>query len=352
MPDLTAAYGERAVLQGVNLELPARGVLALMGPGGAGKSTLLRILAGMHTSQPELVVSGELMPDPDAVELVAQRAVNYVSTVRENLVSALPNRSRLTRLEQEEILERLFTRLGVEQLSARKEEKMLALGAGERRLVAIVRAAVRQPQLVLLDEPSVGLDEAERETLIDCVRRLSMLCGVVYSTHNRRDALELGASVALLSGGTIQEVGEAKRFFLNPSSTAGLQYVDSGNCALPAPSIPPSGETSRAALIPRGFRWVIRDRLGGVPRPGLLREGAEDEAGLRLLQIDTLVGLEETKIELSPHFEYLWFPIPDMGAPVLSECIPVLQQVESRIAGGKRVVFHCKGGLAFSRDIR
>ncbi|MCA9642968.1 MAG: ATP-binding cassette domain-containing protein, partial [Myxococcales bacterium] len=255
MPDLTAAYGERAVLQGVNLELPARGVLALMGPGGAGKSTLLRILAGMHTSQPELVVSGELMPDPDAVELVAQRAVNYVSTVRENLVSALPNRSRLTRLEQEEILERLFTRLGVEQLSARKEEKMLALGAGERRLVAIVRAAVRQPQLVLLDEPSVGLDEAERETLIDCVRRLSMLCGVVYSTHNRRDALELGASVALLSGGTIQEVGEAKRFFLNPSSTAGLQYVDSGNCALPAPSIPPSGETSRAALIPRGFRW-------------------------------------------------------------------------------------------------
>lgn len=343
--NLAAAYGERAVLQDVSLELPARGVLALMGPGGAGKSTLLRILAGMDAAQPELVVNGELELDTADVELVAQRAVNYVSTVRENLVSALTNRSRLTRLEQDELLRRTFLRLGVGSLAARRDTRMVELDAGERRLVAIVRAAVRRPALVLLDEPSVGLDPTGRAALLECVRQLAKHCAVVYSTHNRRDALELGATVALLSGGTIQEVAPADRFFSRPETPAGRQYVESGNCALPPPSVPASGINVRAAMVPRGFRWVIRDRLGGVPRPGLIRDLRDDVEGLRSLGIDLLVGLEETRIEVSPHLQYIWFPIPDMGAPPPAECIPLLQKVEAHLAAGKRIAFHCKGGL-------
>jgi branched-chain amino acid transport system ATP-binding protein len=171
---LGAGYGAIRVLEGVDLDVPAGGLTAVVGANGAGKTTLLRALSGLIPRVGAVHVDG--VPLPRAPAAVVARGVGHVPegrelfpqlTVRENLelgAWSLAGRQRAARLEE---VIGLFPRL-VE----RRRQLAGSLSGGEQQMLAIARALMSRPRLLMLDEPSLGLAPRMVDELLGLVHRL------------------------------------------------------------------------------------------------------------------------------------------------------------------------------------
>jgi ABC-2 type transport system ATP-binding protein len=189
---LVKRYGEREALRGIDLAADPGELVAIIGPNGAGKTTLLSILAG--TLKPD---AGELGVDAGDVGWVPQQAALYRRlTVEENLL--------------------LFARLeGHEDPHASTEEMLELAGLGERRGEVVARLSggnqqriniaiglLSRPAVLLLDEPSVGLDPRQRARLWEFVSRLAGRgTTVIFSTHDIQEAERYGRRLLVLADG-------------------------------------------------------------------------------------------------------------------------------------------------------
>lgn len=350
------AFGDRVVLHRVDLTLKHGALVVLMGPGGSGKSTLLRTLSGSNASQPDLRTWGTIQlsgldwksaPSPS---LVVQSARLYLASVFDNVVQGL-QRSRLTISEQRDRVVALLEDMGLDELKDRLSERAVDLTLGQQRRLAIVRAMSSGPKLLLVDEPTAGLDDADRNSLLDLLVTVRSKAAVLLVTHNRQDALSLGADAAFLEAGTIIERVNgrdlATRWESAPPLSVGLHNLRHDVVvAPPAPPPPPAQYTPS----PQGFHWIFPGSLGGAARPGLLRDTEDDLADLRTLNVKYLVCLEETRPisddELAPYeMSAVHFPIVDMDAPSVQAMSSLCIQFDAMIASQRAVVVHCRAGL-------
>ena len=193
---LEAGYGESLVLRGVSLRVQERQVVAIIGPNGAGKSTLLKAAYGLLRPRAGTIrFDGEELRDlrPDRVtrrglNLVPQLANVFPSlTVGENLkVGAVPLPRGERRAEIESVLE-LFP-----LLHERRRQRAGTLSGGQRKLLAIARALVTRPRLLLLDEPSAGLAPQAVELVFDKLREINERgIAIAMVEQNARRALAL-----------------------------------------------------------------------------------------------------------------------------------------------------------------
>lgn len=360
------AFGGTPVLADVDLEVPMRGLVVLVGPAGSGKSTLLRTLAGLNEAHPSLSTWGtaELV---GGAGFVMQHSRFFMNTVRENLASALPNRSRLDRATQTELARTMLCRSGLGALVENLDAEVVSLSQTEQRMLAIVRATAGDPALLLADEPTSGLDDEAAVDVLALLRAQALLRAVLFVTHNRRHAMAAGGKTILLAGGRVVEAAPTSRFFAEPKTEPGKRFVATGGCALPSPGAnaadlddssprpPPLSHAARVAIErgdrgPRGFFWVVPGRLGGLPRPGIVADLDRDIDGLQRLGVDVLVNLEET-LSVDPArladagIEAVHFPVPDMGAPSIARAAELCRDVATRIGAGRIVAFHCRAGL-------
>ncbi len=360
------AFGGTPVLADVDLEVPRRGLVVLVGPAGSGKSTLLRTLAGLNEAHPSLSTWGTAELG-GRTGLVMQHSRFFMNTVRENLVSALPNRSRLDRTTQTELAREMLGRSGLGSLVENLDAEVVTLPQTEQRMLAIVRATAGDPALLLADEPTSGLDDDAAVDVLALLRAQALHRAVLFVTHNRRHAMAAGGRTVLLAGGRIVEAAPTSSFFAEPKTEPGKRFVATGGCALPSPGAsaadldessprpPPLSPAARVAIErgdrgPRGFFWVVPGRLGGLPRPGIVADLGRDIEGLKSLGVDVLVNLEET-LSVDPALlseagiEGIHFPVPDMGAPSIARSAALCADVASRIGRGRVVAFHCRAGL-------
>jgi atypical dual specificity phosphatase len=366
------AFGGQIVLGNVHLDLPARGMHVLLGPAGAGKSTLLRTLAGLNDRQPALrtwghaLIQGEPLAESTRPALVHQHVRLLVSTVRENLVSALEDRAALSQPEQTNRIRALLDRQGEAGLKSRLADAVVTLPLGEQRIVAILRSAATASPVLLADEPTASLDEEEAARIVGLLRRLSEERLVIVVTHNQAHARALGGVSILLAGGRIQELERTQSFFTAPKSDAGREFVGRGTCSLPGPAARPEDLSEgvpaptplpvvvrRAVegyLGPRDFYWIEPGRLGGMPRPGIVNPLEQDLEALTRLGVTMLVTLEEPRLvapETLARFgmRSIHFPIPDMRAPDLVSAASLCDRVATLLDAGDVVVMHCLAGL-------
>lgn len=153
------------MLAAIDLVLPSVGMTVLLGPSGSGKSTLLRTLAGHNATHPSLGVWGDVAcAAPPA--LVAQHARFFIDTPREHLIAALPDRARLTKPEQLAVVQR---RLLDEDLGAVLDLLDHLLAPLDQRRLALARAVIPGPQVIMLDEPTAGLPEPDAEVQLDAL---------------------------------------------------------------------------------------------------------------------------------------------------------------------------------------
>ncbi|MDT0268995.1 ATP-binding cassette domain-containing protein [Streptomyces sp. DSM 44915] len=199
---LGPAGRSRAVLDNLELTVERDEFLVVVGPSGSGKSTLLRILAGL-----EPLDAGTLArPDrptaegpPPPIGVVFQQPLLYPwLTVRQNIALGQRYRANRDRFDATAVDE-LLDRLGLDGLGDAWPDQ---LSGGQAQRVAVARAVVVRPDILLLDEPFSALDPATRATLQDWLREIVAALGltVVLVTHDVDEALYLGRRIALLDG--------------------------------------------------------------------------------------------------------------------------------------------------------
>jgi branched-chain amino acid transport system ATP-binding protein len=218
---LEAGYDDALVLRGVSLEADADEIVAVIGPNGAGKSTMLKAVYGLVTRRAGSVRFGGddvtgLRPDR-----LTRRGLNFVPqtenvfptlTVAENLhVSALV----LPKDERRAAIERMRELFPI--VVERSRQRAGTLSGGQRKLVALARALVTKPRLVLLDEPSAGLSPLAMDTVFDKLVEISALgIGIVMVEQNARRALALAHRGYVLDTGRNAIAGTGAELLRDP----------------------------------------------------------------------------------------------------------------------------------------
>jgi zinc transport system ATP-binding protein len=202
---LDLGYGERRVLHAVDLEVRRGEMWFFIGPNGTGKTTLLRAILG--SLEP---VAGELWLDP---RLAGRERQGYVPQILE-LNPTLPTTvrefaslgfvgSRVPRRERAAALQKALHSVG---LDGRERASLRALSGGQRQRALVARALVRRPSLLLVDEPTEGLDVAAADAFRDTVSELNRRDGLtlIFVTHNLLLASRLATHVALFHDGHVR----------------------------------------------------------------------------------------------------------------------------------------------------
>ncbi|NMN56244.1 ABC-2 type transport system ATP-binding protein [Xanthobacter sp. SG618] len=238
---LTAGYGARTVLAGVDLVLRAGTVTALVGPNGAGKSTLVRAICGRIPPRTGVIrICGIPAAESEArarIGLAPQDIALYRAlTIAENL-AVFARLAGVRRADVAACVARVMARTGIEE---RANERIDRLSGGWQRRANVAAALVGNPRLLVLDEPTVGVDAPARADLAALVQRLAADgLGILVITHDFAFAEEVAERVAILSEGRIALEGRlaaliAARFpnqrraavtFATPPSPNGRQVL-------------------------------------------------------------------------------------------------------------------------------
>ena len=228
---LRKSYGVREVLRGVDLDAARGEVVALLGPNGAGKTTLVSIIAGLRRADAGQVRVGDVdaLTAPEAARALlglAPQALGIYPTLsaRQNLelfagIAGLRGARGRARIAD------VAAALNLTDLMDRRAG---VLSGGQQRRLHTAMAMVHQPQLLFLDEPTVGADVESRRQILDQVRRLADSgCAVVYATHYLSEVEDLDATVAVLVDGRIVTTGTVADL-VTRHATGGLRLTFDG----------------------------------------------------------------------------------------------------------------------------
>ena len=229
--DLAKSHGPSFTLEVASLEVQRGEVLAVVGPNGSGKSTLLRLLAGLETPTRGQIRIGDDQVPADQMSLATRRRLTMVfqhplllsGTVRHNLHYGLALRGH-----QNGAAEKVQAALEDFGLAAIARQATHTLSGGQRQLVAVARALLVEPDLLLLDEPTANLDPASVAVVEQVLARDHMQRGttMIWSTHNLFQARRVSNRTALLFNGELVEVGPTAEFFNSPGDPRTADFVN------------------------------------------------------------------------------------------------------------------------------
>jgi branched-chain amino acid transport system ATP-binding protein len=222
LKDVVAFYGDFQALFGVSFEVRPNEVLALLGGNGAGKTTCLRVISGLlrprtgtvhfegkdiTRTPPDTIVDLGIAHVPEGRQLFPEM------TVEENLYlgSQLP-RARAHRAQNLERMYALFPRLG-----ERKRQLAGTLSGGEQQMVAISRALMSEPKLLMLDEPSLGLSPKLTEQTLAAVREIAKSVTVMIVEQKVMEGLEISDRGYVIEHGKLVKEGAAAQLISDPS---------------------------------------------------------------------------------------------------------------------------------------
>jgi spermidine/putrescine ABC transporter ATP-binding subunit len=226
-------FGAIAAVDSVDLEINRGEFFALLGPSGCGKTTLLRMLAGFEVpSQGEIFIDGEQMssvpPYRRPVNMVFQ---NYAIFPHLNVFQNIAFGLRKDRLSADDLKARVNDALSLIKMESYGERKPDELSGGQRQRVALARALVKNPKVLLLDEPLGALDKNLREQMQLELRQLQKAVGVtfVFVTHDQEEALTMSDRIAVMCAGKVLEVGSPSDLYERPKTRFVADFLGTMN---------------------------------------------------------------------------------------------------------------------------
>lgn len=230
--DFNAGYPKRPVIRHLNVPMLPRGkITVLLGPNGSGKSTLLRSLAGLNRAEGQLILDGhDLMPMPFArraeqVVYLPQSlpAGVHLHVLESIIVAQRASGSHSKQVETTEQVMTLLQQLGIEHLALSYLDQ---LSGGQKQLVGLAQSLIRQPSLLLLDEPLSALDLNYQFHVMDLVRKETQKRNIVtvVVVHDINIALRHGDRVLMLKDGNLIADGEPEEV-ITPESLARVYGV-------------------------------------------------------------------------------------------------------------------------------
>jgi ABC-type sugar transport system ATPase subunit len=213
-------------VKGLDLEIRDGEFLVLLGPSGCGKSTTLRMLAGLEDVTEGSIHIGDakvndLPPGARGLGMVFQSYALYPHmTIGENLSFGLRMAKGAARPSDAEIVVMVQDVAELMELTDQLDKKPKALSGGQRQRVALGRALIRNPSVLLMDEPLSNLDAELRHQMRNELRRLHDQHGTttVYVTHDQIEAMTLADRIAILDDGVLQQCGPPLEVYNNPAN--------------------------------------------------------------------------------------------------------------------------------------
>jgi len=221
------SYGPIDAVRGLDLEVPRGVCFGLLGPNGAGKSTTMRMLTAQTLAdRGEIEVLGHVLPGRSKqarmeMGVVPQLDNLDVELTARQILAVFARLYRVPRMQRATAVERALDRVS---LRGRADTRVRELSGGMRRRLLVARGLIHQPQLVLLDEPTVGLDPQVRQelwSLIDGLRAAGVT--VLMSTHYIEEAERLADTVAVMSHGRVVALGTPAQLILAHSGEQVLE---------------------------------------------------------------------------------------------------------------------------------
>ena len=226
-------FGHQKVLKDISLEVAGGEFLTLLGESGSGKTTLLRIIAGFE--QPS---SGEVWMAGSRLDLLPpyKRRVNTVFqnyalfphlSVHENVAYGL----RVTGTSANEIPGRVTEALRMVKMEEYAERRPAKLSGGQQQRIALARALVNRPQLLLLDEPLSALDANLRKQMQCELKSLQRELGItfLFVTHDQDEAMALSDRIALLRNGELEQIASPREIYERPATVYSAQFIGQTN---------------------------------------------------------------------------------------------------------------------------
>ena len=218
--DAVKRYGNNTVIPDLNLEIGDGELFTLLGPSGCGKTTLLRMIAGFNSIEGGDIFFNEkrindMDPSKRNIGMVFQNYAIFPNlSVRDNVAFGLKNR----KVDKAEIKKRTDEFLNLMQIMQYADRMPNQLSGGQQQRIALARALVISPDVLLMDEPLSNLDAKLRVEMRSVIRHTQKSVGIttVYVTHDQEEAMAISDRIAVMKDGVIQHVGTPPRHLPAP----------------------------------------------------------------------------------------------------------------------------------------
>jgi len=230
---VTKAYGQMTALHEINLSIRKGEFVSLLGPSGCGKTTLLRIIAGFQEpSTGDIKIDGVSMrnvpPNKRPVNTVFQNYALFPHmTVADNIAFG-PRRQGRERAEIADEVQNALAMVGMESFGERYPR---SLSGGQQQRIALARAIINRPRVLLLDEPLGALDLKLRKRMQFELKRLHDQLGItfIYVTHDQEEALAMSDRIAVMHQGRVIQLGTGEDIYRRPNSTYVADFIGEAN---------------------------------------------------------------------------------------------------------------------------
>ena len=281
---ITKYYGEQLAVDDLSLEIQPGEFISLLGPSGCGKTTTLRMIAGFeHPDAGDIRISGRSVlaapPYKRDVNTVFQAYALFPHlSVAENVAYGLQQR----RTPKAEVRDRVTQALDMVQMRQYGDRKPTQLSGGQQQRIALARALVNRPAVLLLDEPLGALDRQLREEMQLELKLLQSRLGItfVFVTHDQGEALSMSDRIAIMRAGRIEQLADADTVYARPASAYVAAFVGQQNFFRGPAAEAGAAITSPHALVRAASPVLTTTNLGeAAVRPEFIRIEKAASAG-------------------------------------------------------------------------
>jgi spermidine/putrescine transport system ATP-binding protein len=306
---VTKRFGDVAAVRSLHLEIPAGSFFSLLGPSGCGKTTLLQIIAGLQTPDEGVVLSDgdditRLPPERRPFNMVFQHYALFPHmSVADNIGFGLTTGPRSQRSSEHERAERVGAMLGLVGLEGYGPRYPSELSGGQAQRVAVARALINRPRVLLLDEPLSALDRNVRFALREELLRIHQELGTtfVFVTHDQDEALSISQLVGVMNAGGLEQIADPQTIYRAPATLFTARFIGAGSF-FRATVVSAAGGHAEVEMGGRRFRASDAGVQAGTDaevllRPEELEIAPSSDGGLR--------GVVETCSFFGSYFEVL-----------------------------------------------
>ena len=281
--EVSKHFGNLVAVDKMNLDVPDGALVTLLGPSGCGKTTMLRMIAGLETpTEGDIFIKGKRVNDtPIHKRNLGMIFQNYAlfphKTIFDNVAFGLKYRN----FSKDVIKQKVKHALDIVRLPGVESRMPSQLSGGQQQRIALARAIVIEPDVLLMDEPLSALDENLREEMRVEVSNLQEMLGItsIFVTHDQREALTLSDSIVVMKDGRKQQEGNPEEVYNNPMSHFVADFIGHSNFF--------DGEV--AALNKNQITIRLHDGHElVVEQPGQWRQGDRVEVIVRAQKFDLL----------------------------------------------------------------
>ena len=234
LKSISIRYGSFTAVHDLNVEIRDGEFFTFLGPSGCGKTTTLRAIAGFETPAAGTITAfgrdlSGLLPEERGLGFVFQNYALFPSmSVYENIAFGL----KAHKVPKKEILPRVQAIAEKTGITEHLHKKITELSGGQQQRIAIARALVLEPKVLLMDEPLSNLDAKLRVSTREEIRKLQRALGIttIYVTHDQEEAMAISDRIAVFNVGRIEQVASPKEIYNHPANAAVARFIGDINC--------------------------------------------------------------------------------------------------------------------------